>query len=268
MDIGCGVGSHLELASKYFKNVLGIEPSSNAKVAQDKGYSVIKGYFNEQLKLEIKFDAFCCFQVLEHIKEPLIFMRVLFNFLNEGGVGLINVPNGYSIINEARYDQIVNEHENYFTPNSLIFLARNSGFEVLELNVDRDTLEIDLYISKPKTTLTTSNAIGTKKLADSENLKNQLSIHKKIGIWGAGQKTATFSSLLPSDIQILHLFDNDKDKEGYYVSGINIPTEIPTKENVQACDVILIFASSYILEITNTLKKNYHYSGKIITIGF
>jgi len=266
LDIGCGVGEHLELASNYFNNIFGIEPSSNAQIAQDKGYSVIKGYFNEQLQLSKKFDAFCCFQVLEHIKEPMLFMQTLFNFLEEGGVGLINVPNGYSIIKEARYDQIISEHENYFTPSSLLHLAKNSGFEVLELNIDSEALELDLYITKHRSIGETSNYIGDKKRRDSENLKNQLTTHKKIAIWGAGQKTVSYSSLLPTDIQIKHLFDNDKNKEGFYVSGIPIPVEKPSKEKVQACDVILIFASSYVSEIKKTLKENYGFSGKIITI--
>jgi len=268
LDIGCGVGSHMELAKKYFKNVFGIEPSNNAGVAQEKGHTVIKNYFTDELDLDQKFDAFSSLQVLEHVKEPDRFMKALFNKLEPGGAGLINVPNGRLIIESFRYDQIISEHENYFTPKSLIYLAQTAGFEVLELVDDRNSLEIDLYIRKPIQNNRNSTSINLKKINDADNLRKQLISYSSIGIWGAGQKTVSYSALLPENILIAHFFDNDPTKYGYYVSGIGIPIEAPTKEKVSACDAIVIFASSYYSEIKESLENSYGYSGNIVAIGY
>lgn len=204
---------------------------------------------------------------MEHISDLKSFLSVLFKNSEEGVVGLINVPNGYSIINNAQFDQIFSEHINYFTPMSILKLMKFIGFEILELNIDSNSNKIDLYVVKPKKMLgPVFNSFNLKRQYHKEKLRNQLSNSKVYGIWGAGQKTISFSTLLPNDLNIIHFFDSDASKEGYLMPGIDIPIELPTQHKIQACDGIIIFAVSYLNEIKNLLIQNYGFNGEILAV--
>ena len=45
IDIGCGIGSFLEVAKDYFPECYGIEPSENAGLPHSANVKTIKGYF-------------------------------------------------------------------------------------------------------------------------------------------------------------------------------------------------------------------------------
>ncbi len=77
---------------------------------------------------------------MEQLQEAV---RYAYDILNEGGVGLINVPNGQQIFEEGLYHQINWEHINYFTPYSLALLCNSAGFEILLLESDYEAIELD-----------------------------------------------------------------------------------------------------------------------------
>lgn len=263
IEIGSGGGDALKLAQKYFNNVIGIDPGKNiCELAEKKGLKVVCSEFNDEfvknhVELNGKVSAFQTFQVLEHIEDIDLMLKCAYEMLEENGVGLINVPNGEQILKNGLYHQILLEHINYYSPQSLITAVEKNGFEVLDIVLDRETIEIDLYIKKSKPVLLED---VKKKMSNCLNIL--LKKYSDIGVYGGGAKSAFYSSIIDTK-KVKYIFDSDIKKSGTYISGINKKIEKLEKNIMGECEAIIIFASSYNDEIIEKLKKN-DYKGDII----
>ena len=112
IDMGCGRGTILKMAEAYFEECIGVEPSIIEKqVATEQGCYVINTFFDKNFK-ERDFSAFISTQVFEHLTKPREIIRMVSEVLKEGGVGYIDVPNGYGIYTEKRYFELLMEHIN------------------------------------------------------------------------------------------------------------------------------------------------------------
>ena len=152
LDIGCGEGQTLEIAEKYFGNCVGVEPTHS----DTKKENIINAYFDKDFKLDDYlpdqsatnneyFSAFAAMQVFEHLEDVYSVLETAYSYLCEGGVGLINVPNGQLIYDNKFYHQVLGEHLNYFSPFSLALMAHKAGFDVIEIESINSTMELDLY---------------------------------------------------------------------------------------------------------------------------
>lgn len=91
LDIGCGYGYFLEKIQNIVGYTLGIEFNVNAlEECKSKNLNVTSAKLSE---INEKFDCICLFQVLEHIKEPKIFLEQVVDLLYDGGVLIIGTPN-------------------------------------------------------------------------------------------------------------------------------------------------------------------------------
>jgi SAM-dependent methyltransferase len=99
LDIGCGEGDFLDLLSERIPgiNCFGYEFHVNAvEKARDKGHAVLSGKFPDCLSesnIDEPFDAITLFQVLEHIPNPIGFIKELKDLLKPEGLLIIGVPN-------------------------------------------------------------------------------------------------------------------------------------------------------------------------------
>lgn len=97
VEVGCGSGDFLDLVASEGKAIIGIELNQRAvDQARKKGRNV------ERLDLSVLekrtpafFDAVFSFQVLEHIADPLTFIRSCVNLLSPGGALILTVPDGH-----------------------------------------------------------------------------------------------------------------------------------------------------------------------------
>lgn len=260
IEIGCGNGNFLEMAKTLFSNCIGIEPSQiGYETAKKKGLKVINSYFNDSLGLK-NITAFAAMMVFEHLEAPLEVLKASFASLEEGGVGLINVPNGQLILQKNYYHQIISEHLNYYTPFSLATLAHNVGFDIVQIDSVDSLCEIDIYVSKPKD----KKSMAKIKSEHKEKLNSLLRGKGHITVWGAGPKAAEYSELLITGLAICHLIDSDIDKEGKYIGGISKPVESVSDDILKKSDAVVIFASAYNEVILEQLKNEFHYEGTVI----
>lgn len=94
LDIGCASGLFIKIAKERGHIVTGIEPNSiMAKVAADKGFNVINGYFPVAIPPTIKFDVIIFNDVFEHIPDVNDVLHHCNIFLNDTGALVINLPN-------------------------------------------------------------------------------------------------------------------------------------------------------------------------------
>jgi len=265
LDVGCGVGIHLQIASRYFENVIGVEPSENAEIARSKGFRVCRAFLSSNADLGISAGAFGCFQVLEHIIQPVQFLETVSKYLTPHAVGCVNVPDGERIFRRGTYSSVFSEHVNYFSTSSLIRTLSRAGFEILDLERDTETCEIDAYVQKVQPNESGRMPMNTKYKHDMERVRDQLWNSSRIGLWGAGQKALYFVEML-KDLPIECLFDSDAIKHGRYIDGFETPIEAPSLLRIQSCDAIVITATTYATSISQLLLSKFNYSGKVVAL--
>jgi 2-polyprenyl-3-methyl-5-hydroxy-6-metoxy-1,4-benzoquinol methylase len=96
LEIGCGSGDFLKKLLALGHTGVGLEINQKAiRLARDKGLDVTLGTIEKYAESSSReFDVVCAFQVLEHLSDPLAFLRSSLQCLRPGGLLIFAVPNG------------------------------------------------------------------------------------------------------------------------------------------------------------------------------
>jgi trans-aconitate methyltransferase len=146
VDIGSSTGLLLEkIKNKYKCEVIGIEPgNAYREFAQSRGLEVFESLEAMIAMGRRKFDLITMIHVLEHIPDPVEYLRQLrLNILTEPGKVLVEVPNIYA------HDSFEVAHLTSFSRHSLVEVLKEAGFETIFLEPHgrpRSNM-IPLYIS-------------------------------------------------------------------------------------------------------------------------
>jgi hypothetical protein len=84
---------------------------------------------------DVRPDLVLCRHVLEHIAEPVAFLRTLRTHpsVSPATVFYFEVPNALYTLRDMGIWDIIYEHVSYFTPDSLCTAFNVAGFEVLDV---------------------------------------------------------------------------------------------------------------------------------------
>ncbi len=137
LEIGCGGCVLLEKLKQEGYEVMGFDPSPFAVAAGTrKNIRVIEGFFTPE-KLDIEPDLIFEVDVLEHIEDPLDFLRTQTACLKEGGVIVVNVPDCTRSITRGDISMALHQHVNMFDVTSLPATLKAAGLEVISLEQSR-----------------------------------------------------------------------------------------------------------------------------------
>jgi SAM-dependent methyltransferase len=99
LDVGCGSGQMVRLASQLGWDAMGLEIDPLAvKAARKRGLNIVQGAADQLVDYEVQFDAILCSHVLEHVHDPVKMLRELKRALRPGGMLLITLPNALSAL--------------------------------------------------------------------------------------------------------------------------------------------------------------------------
>lgn len=135
LDVGCGNGFFLSAAMEKCRHCYGTEFSDRLREFSMKktGLTIFNKRLDE-LSRE-SFDIITLFDVIEHIPDPIPFMRSIDRILRPGGYLLIFTPNfdSFSIRVMQQYSSIVDptEHVVLYSIPSLSFLSSSLGYEIV-----------------------------------------------------------------------------------------------------------------------------------------
>ena len=141
IEIGCGHAVLLRELHNQGYSCLGVEISEDVSdwVSRQTGLQVIAGAY-PQIELP-ECDLFLAFDVIEHVHDPVSFLRKTYDLLKPGGVAILQQPvvrpeQGYSLEPplgvdfERMFDDL--EHLWIFTNASFRVLAELSGLRILD----------------------------------------------------------------------------------------------------------------------------------------
>ncbi|HII29972.1 hypothetical protein COT48_01515 [Candidatus Woesearchaeota archaeon CG08_land_8_20_14_0_20_47_9] len=132
VDVGCGVGNMLEVASNLGYDVLGIDAAAHAvSMARRRGFNAICGKLDE-IGIDRKFDVAVMTETVEHLPNPKQVVDAVHRALNPGGWFIILTGNVASL--EARlfsssWEYFKPEgHLSYFSPSTMGLLLRQFSY--------------------------------------------------------------------------------------------------------------------------------------------
>ena len=97
LDVGCGTGWFIEEANKFVGKVYGLEPGKN--LAKNTSLRLGINIFDKdflKVNFKNKFDIITLFDVIEHVPNPVKYIKKCFKILNKGGIVVIFTPNSDS----------------------------------------------------------------------------------------------------------------------------------------------------------------------------
>lgn len=142
LDVGSGPGNFLACGKKRGWDVLGLEPSVDAwEYSNRRKLTVVNDFFSyEAMKQYGPFDVIHASMVLEHVSDPISFIKDMKKLLKPNGIIAIFCPNDYNPLQKILQKNlkfkpwwvVPTHHLNYFDTVSIGKLLSKTGFEIVE----------------------------------------------------------------------------------------------------------------------------------------
>jgi 2-polyprenyl-3-methyl-5-hydroxy-6-metoxy-1,4-benzoquinol methylase len=233
-DIGCGGVYLLQRLRELGLAVKGIDPSPvTAAAGRKAGIEIVPDFYPSASLVEC-FDVLFHYDVLEHVEDPVAFLRAHHANLSPHGALIFAVPDCSHHIELGDVSMLLHEHLNYFDSESLAIVVRTAGFEPILLEPARHggvllccaipQKEGDVQekfvkrVSKFQIFCTKAQAALQRftKLA-SQSGQNELGLYVPL-------RAFPYLGHLPPGAQV-RFFDDDPGLYGRYFDGFDIPIE-------------------------------------------
>lgn len=139
LDVGCGYGIFLNTARRYGWSVFGVELSHLAYEYGRNFYSldIFHGAVEEANYPDHSFDVITAWDVLEHLSDPIIFLKAIRRILKKDGICFFSLPNIEStaarVFKDKWWTLRPAEHIWHFTPRTITQLLNEQGYTILFL---------------------------------------------------------------------------------------------------------------------------------------
>lgn len=278
LEIACGKGDFLRSLCRLGNNRgIGFDPSYEPAESDDdtiEHVTFIQDYYSERYA-DCPADLICCRHSLEHMADPLAFLRSLRRSIGDrtDTIVFFEVPNALYTLRELGIWDLIYEHCTYFVPQALSYLFRVSGFDVLDATEAFDGQFLCLE-AKPNAGIAetpqldgvdieqTASAVRSfagryqKKM---ETWRRRLDeIHRagqRVVVWGAGSKGVTFLNVLRTEDLIQYVVDINPRKHGKYIAGTGQRIVGPEFMKEYRPDVVILMNPIYRREVRHSLAQ-------------
>lgn len=275
VELGCGDGSFLSTLCRLGDNRgFGFDPAFDASRAGDLDprVTIVPELYGPETAGE-PADFVCCRHVLEHIRQPLEFLKHIRETAGNraGTTVFFEVPDAAWTLEQLGIWDIIYEHCNYFTAPALRRVFAASGLEPLSTSSVYGGQFLTIR-ARPGATPARFprtpedehfRALATRfgerhrsKVADwRARLDNLAASGKRAVLWGAGSKGVTFLNMLGAGGGGLnHIVDVNPRKQGGFVAGTGQEIIAPARLKALRPDVVVIMNPVYRDEISATLQ--------------
>lgn len=278
LEIGCGSGHFLGLLCELGDNQgLGFDPSHDHERVDPRARDRVeffREYYSER-HTGHEADLICCRHVLEHIAQPAEFLRMLRRSLADRPETVLyfEVPNARLILEQLSIWDIMYEHCDYFTLESLGYLFDSCGFQIHDLRETYEAQFVSIEVSPARSGAqnaerTFGNLQDLTALVDGfaqrfaarqSEWQARLALLASTGsravVWGAGGKTVGFLNMLQIGDAIQYIVDVNPGKQGTFLAGGGQPILAPEALQTVRPDTVIIVNPVYKHEIIESLNQ-------------
>lgn len=261
LEPGCGRGEFLQLMQQAAKvEVFGTEYGDEARQAAcNAGLPVEKKFFDrgDEILENAPFDGFFTLNYMEHMPDIGTFLRGVRANLNEGGYGLVEVPDFNVMLKKNMFSEFTIDHLSYFTSETLPRALEMHGFEVLDCRVVWYGYIVSAEVRKRKPL----DFSGFRR-AENEFFRQLREFltdapAEQNAVWGAGHQAFALLAASGLSDRISCILDSADFKWGKYSPASSIKIVPPAELDKGKIRRIVIMAGSYSDEIAGMIKKRY-----------
>ncbi|MBF0216025.1 MAG: methyltransferase domain-containing protein [Candidatus Omnitrophica bacterium] len=268
LEIGCGQGEFLKkLCEKTGAKGKGYDNAYKGNSPGTGGVDIAKEYFAPENEKQC-FDAVILRHVLEHLGEPVSFLRRLTKSpaIKQGTLLIAEVPDLEWIMENGAYIDITYEHCNYFTKASLATMLADLGFGIENVrNVyGGQYILLSAYYGRTGKDYEAGKGHLGRRQYDSARIDSarvrDISFVRdsgKLSVWGASGKGVVFLNNLPDEIlkNIEYVIDINPNKQEKYLP--RVAKKIFSPDVLRGCvkKKILVMNGVYKSEIIRKLSE-------------
>lgn len=139
LDVGCAQGNFIYVARAKGWDASGVEVSKRfSSIARDFfKLNVLTGTLEDQDFAPESFDVITCFDVLEHLRDPVQFLEDCRRLLRKGGILIAetcNLNSIHQLVLGKKWQSDPAQHLYLFTPATVRKVAEKAGFRVITVN--------------------------------------------------------------------------------------------------------------------------------------
>lgn len=270
LEIGCGKGEYLALLQDSGLDAYGIEHAAESvAVCQQDGLKVTQAYLGDASDGSLNaapFDGFVCLNFMEHWPTPRISLQALLPQLNEGAIGLIEVPNFDMILQKGLFSEFIADHLLYFTQATLTQFLQNNGLEVLECKPVWQDYILSAVVRKRAATDLGFFADFRQKISLALHGFLDQFAAGEVAVWGAGHQALAVISLADIGARITYVVDSAPFKQGKFTPASHVPIVAPAYLSTQPVKAIIVMAASYSDEVARIIRSQYSHVQHVVIL--
>ena len=257
IEIGCGAGEFLEILQSFPVQAYGVEhKKESVGFASKKCSNVENAWIGDKnfISSNGPYDAFVCHNFLEHQPDPNEFIEGIYRNTTDNAVGIIDVPGWFFFQENTAYFDIIHDHIAYYSEETLSFLLRKNGFEIVHSSIiNRDTIHTFVQKIKREDVGNLNKAYQTI-CNEFDDLCNK---YNKVALWGACHQGFVLAASAKHG-NIAYFIDSSKRKQGMLSPGSHIKIIAPENFHNEPVDLIIITTSAgYTEEISKIITDKY-----------
>jgi SAM-dependent methyltransferase len=272
LEIGAGVGYLTRRLRDAGFQIVGIEPGSGySKFWKNSGVDILNDFFPTP-RASGPFNMICSYAVLEHIAEPIKFLRDIRNHLTPEGIALFSVPDCTDEIIAGDPSILFHEHFTYFDIGSLIRMIESADMHavVIRSGFGRCLYAIgsikDLQVSQK------DKGLDLETLASYPERCNRFIERIRDNIFNMG-RTGTLGIYCPAralnivdPTLSIRFFDDDPSLQGKFLPPFLNPIEDLNSLIENPVDSVIVMSRTFGNRIRDNLKAS-GYQGNVMTIN-
>ena len=273
LEVGSGQGDFLAMFPDSARRI-GFEPGPEGDVSIGlyPDVEVRRTYFvaDDVLKEDLAPDLIIMRQVLEHVPDPMVFLKAYHALLSrtEGGNGLlyVEVPSTNATIEKGRFSDFYYDHVGFFTLNSMSEALRSVGFFIERLELAFDG-EIISCFARPAETVLRQSRFSDRQAYWQDLFSGLEGSGKKVVFWGSAGTGTMFLNMVGIDRdEFPFVVDSDPRKVGKFIPGTGQEVVPPEFIADYRPDVVVILSQLHSKEIAGTVSEILDYEPTVYTL--
>jgi len=240
LEVGCGQGHFLRLLvdNPHKNTAIGFDPSYTGPIEALEGRIRYVARYFDQSGTGVEADVVVCRHVIEHIAEPVGFLKAIRIAVDEGTRIYLETPDVDWVLKHRVIWDFFYEHCSMFSPEALSTALARSGFEMTEnrsvfgeqyLFAEARAVGVTQDAPRPRgvTREPLTQVFGASEQELLDGWRKALAGYRRggnVGLWGAGAKGATLANLVDPNASLLAcVVDINANKQGKFIAGTGHP---------------------------------------------